>query len=63
MPHDAKGEVIKDGDIVTLKAKVTNVASVENYCNCTYTIIKPDSIKEDEYIPSFTANTRLSTKS
>lgn len=61
MPHDQNGNLLNNGDVVTLKAVISNLSEGEKMCNCTYTVIIPDGIDET-YAPSFSANTRLSSK-
>lgn len=34
MPHDAKGELLKVGDEVIIRAKVTAINSSPDFCNC-----------------------------
>lgn len=60
MPHDSKGRIVQDGAFVTLRAKVKNISPGETACNCTYVVEVPPGVDE-EYIPSFAANTRLGT--
>jgi hypothetical protein len=33
MPHDAKGRLLKEGDVVLVPFTVTMVSTGENYCN------------------------------
>lgn len=35
MPHDIKGNVLKVGDEVVLRGKITAIQPGEEYCNCT----------------------------
>lgn len=35
MPHDSKGNLVKVGDEVVIRGKVTSVQTGEDYCNCT----------------------------
>ena len=58
MPHDKVGRQIQDGDIVTLKAKITGLCTGETDCNGTFNIIIPDGVGES-YAPSFAGNTKL----
>lgn len=59
MPHDTNGQIVANGDVVTLLASVSHVSLAEKYCNCTFTVLVPAEIK-GEYAPSFVGNTRLS---
>ena len=58
MPHDSAAKPVTEGNVVTLKAKVSNVSPGEKACNCTFTVIVPPGVDE-EYAPSFSGNTRL----
>lgn len=61
MPHDYAGATLKEGDIVILRARVTNLAPGEKDCNCTFTIVIPDFLDES-HSPAFAGNTRLGIK-
>ena len=58
MPHDVIGTEIKDGDIVSLKAKVSSVSTGETDCNCRFSVIIPEGVNES-YAPEFVGNTKL----
>ncbi len=60
MPHDSKGRLVKEGDLVTLQATIHGISPGEKACNCTFHVLVPPGIDE-EYKPSFAANTRLGT--
>mgnify|MGYP005822939975 CR=1 FL=1 len=53
MPHDVKGQVLRVGDTVTLRAKITSIQIGEEYCNAYCNAViesladrKPDGRKE-----------------
>lgn len=41
MPHDAKGQPIEVGDIVTVRCRVTTVQIGEDYCNLSLVTCAP----------------------
>ncbi len=60
MPHDSKGRLVNEGDLVTLQATIHGISPGEKACNCTFHVLVPPGIDE-EYKPVFSANTRLGT--
>lgn len=35
MPHDANGNLLKEGDKVIIPGTIKNITTAEDYCNCT----------------------------
>jgi hypothetical protein len=56
MPHDRKGNILKEGDIVSIPARITSIQPGEEYCNVTLATIEPMPPYTDPY--SITLNTR-----
>jgi hypothetical protein len=52
MPHDAHGKLLKVGDEVVIRGKITNITAAEEYCNCTV---------EYAPMPPYTAPSSLSS--
>jgi len=50
--HDRNGTLLKNGDVVTVKAVVTNLSTEEGYCNVQLLTVdgrRPDGQKETIY--------------
>lgn len=41
MPHDKNGALLKEGDVVTIRATVRSISSGEEYCNVTLETTEP----------------------
>lgn len=57
MPHDANGDALKVGDIVTVTFEVTQVYGGETACNVSLKGL-PETV-EGEYPPTLTCNSRF----
>jgi len=56
MPHDANGNVIKNGDRVKVAFIVKEVYQGEEYCNCSLETVHP--MYPGEHKTALTVNTR-----
>jgi hypothetical protein len=61
MPHDRNNVELKNGDKVLIEATVTNLQPNDQFCNCTFEIVKPaeTGMPGKEYL---TTNTRICEK-
>lgn len=41
MPHDYKNQLLKVGDEVIIRGKITSLAEGEEFCNCTVELTLP----------------------
>lgn len=62
MPHDANGNVIEAGDIVSIRFKVTQVSSGDDYCNVTLQSVIPMPPENKYCIDLSAVNTRQTEK-
>lgn len=51
MPHDAKGNLVKVGDIVSIPAKILQIHQSENFCNVDveFMYIMPGNAHHERY--------------
>lgn len=55
MPHDLQNQLLKVGDEVTIRCRVTHVSKGEEACNLTCTPLEP--AQGSSYSPSIVLNT------
>ena len=56
MPHDKNGHLLKEGDVVSVKAVVKQIDATEEYCNATLESVEP--MFPGNYKNVFTINTK-----
>lgn len=56
--HDRNGTLIEVGDVVIIKARVTNVTGGADYCNATLAVGFEKEHGPDNVTSSLTVNTR-----
>jgi hypothetical protein len=61
MPHDANGQPLKVGDIVTMRFRVTFVGTSERECNVTMEALDFAS-KGQSYRPIVSCNSKLAQR-
>lgn len=61
MPHDVKGQPLKAGDSVLIRATVKTVYEGEEACNADF-VVDQSPVAPEEYRPQITCNTRLVEK-
>ncbi len=62
MAHDAKGRLLKEGDIVQLTATVTAVRQGDSGANIDVRVLRPAGVGEDVYAPAIVCNSRTVTR-
>lgn len=64
MPHDSNGNLLKEGDVVTMSFTVKHLSINEKACNVSLEALATARSKEqgEDYLPSMTCNTTLATK-
>lgn len=57
MPHDANGQLLKEGDIVTLRCRVVKIYAGQDMCNLTIEALEGGEVEGYEtYRPTLTCN-------
>lgn len=63
MPHDSKGQLLQEGDLVTITCRVESVSPQEDFCNATLKPVIPDGVTGDSSMDlTITTNAKLLTK-